>query len=152
LYGLFLEAGLPVSHVTPELPMQTKVLIVEDDNAMAQMCAKLIRRRGHTVVIAGTGQDALAMIRQAADIDVVISDVQMPQMSGMQLLVRLRALDANLPIILMTGHANLLSPSEALALGAADYIMKPFEPETLICSLERVRHSRQKLTHHSAHT
>jgi DNA-binding NtrC family response regulator len=119
---------------------------------MAQMCAKLIRRRGHTVVIAGTGQDALAMIRQAADIDVVISDVQMPQMSGMQLLVRLRALDANLPIILMTGHANLLSPSEALALGAADYIMKPFEPETLICSLERVRHSRQKLTHHSADT
>src|SRR5262249_1819496 len=85
----------------PHLPMPTKVLIVEDDNAMAQMCAKLIRRRGHTVVIAGSGQDALAMIRQAADIDVVISDVQMPQMSGMQLLVRLRALDANLPIILM---------------------------------------------------
>src|SRR5215470_4052184 len=129
-----------VSHA----PMPTKVLIVEDDNAMAQMCAKLIRRRGHTVVIAGSGQDA--------DIDVVISDVQMPQMSGMQLLVRLRALDANLPIILMTGHANLLSPSEALALGAADYIMKPFEPETLICSLERARHSRDKLTHHSAHT
>jgi len=132
--------------------MPTKVLIVEDDNAMAQMCAKLIRRRGFTVVIAGTGQDAIAMIRQAADIDVVISDVQMPQMTGMQLLVRLRALDANLPIILMTGHANLLSPSEAIELGASDYIMKPFEPETLICSLERASHSRHKLTPHSTHS
>jgi DNA-binding NtrC family response regulator len=121
--------------------MQTKVLIVEDDNAMAQMCAKLIRRRGHTVVIAASGQDALAMVREARDIDVVITDVQMPKMSGMQLAARLHALNANLPIILMTGYALLLSPSEALEIGAADYILKPFEPETLIGSLERALNS-----------
>jgi DNA-binding NtrC family response regulator len=122
--------------------MQTKVLIVEDDNAMAQMCAKLIRRHGHTVVIAATGQDALAMVREGRDIDVVISDVQMPKMGGMQLLARLRALDATLPIILMTGYGQLFSPSEALEIGAADYILKPFEPETLIGSLERATSSR----------
>jgi DNA-binding NtrC family response regulator len=121
--------------------MPTKVLIVEDDNAMAQMCAKLIRRRGHNVVIAASGQDALAMVREARDIDVVITDVQMPKMSGMQLVARLHALDATLPIILMTGYAQLLSPSEALEIGAADYIMKPFEPETLIGSLERAINS-----------
>jgi CheY-like chemotaxis protein len=48
-----------------------KVLIVEDDNAMAQMCAKLIRRRGHSVLIAGSAQDALAILREGRDIDVV---------------------------------------------------------------------------------
>ncbi len=119
-----------------------KVLIVEDDNAMAQMCAKLIRRRGYTVLIAASGHDALAIVREASDIDVVISDVQMPEMSGLQLMAGLHSIDSTLPIILMTGYAHLLSPSEAFALGAADYIMKPFEPETLIGSLERARRSR----------
>jgi DNA-binding NtrC family response regulator len=122
--------------------MRTKVLIVEDDDAMAQMCAKLIRRHGHTALIAHCGQDALALVRAAQDIDVVISDVQMPQMTGIQLLVSLHALDATLPIILMTGYAHVFSISEALALGAADCITKPFEPETLIGSLERARRSR----------
>jgi DNA-binding NtrC family response regulator len=116
---------------------RTKVLIVEDDNAMAQMCAKLIRRRGHTVVIAGSGQDALAIVRQAGDIGIVVSDVEMPQMSGIQLLAGLHALDQTLPVILMTGHTRLLSPSEMLALGAVDCILKPFEPEVFISSVER---------------
>src|SRR5215510_486498 len=109
--------------------MRTKVLIVEDDNAMAQMCAKLIRRRGHTALIAGSGQDAVAMVREVGDIDVVISDVQMPRMNGQQLVTKLHEVDATLPVILMTGYAHLLSPFQAAAIGAADYIMKPFEPE-----------------------
>jgi two-component system response regulator FlrC len=119
--------------------MRLKVLIVEDDDAMAQMCAKLIRRRGHMVMTAGSGQEALATILQAKDINVVVSDVEMPEMSGVQLLVRLRALDTGLPIILMTGYTHLLSPSQAYALGAVDYIIKPFDPEVLIESLERVQ-------------
>jgi DNA-binding NtrC family response regulator len=114
-----------------------KVLIVEDDNAMAQMCAKLIRRRGHSVLIAGLAQDALAILLEGRDIDVVLSDVQMPQMSGLQLLNRLRASDATVPVILMTGYTQLLSPSQALANGAADYLMKPFDPEILLGTLER---------------
>jgi DNA-binding NtrC family response regulator len=127
--------------------MSLKILIVEDDNAMAQMCAKLIRRRGHTVVIAGSAQDALAIIRNAGDIDVVLSDVQMPRMSGEQMLARLRALDCSVPIVLMTGYTQPLSSSEALALGAADYILKPFDPEALLGCLERATRGRHNLTH-----
>jgi DNA-binding NtrC family response regulator len=127
--------------------MPLKILIVEDDNAMAQMCAKLIRRRGHTVLIAGCGQDALAVIRSAGDIDVVLSDVQMPSMSGEQLLARLRALDCTIPIVLMTGYTQPLGPSEAIARGAADYILKPFDPEALLGCLERATRVRQNLAH-----
>ena len=114
-----------------------KVLIVEDDNAMAQMCAKLIRRRGHSAVIACSSQDALAIVRMARDIDVVITDVKMPHMDGIQLMERLRAIDGGLPIILMTGYASILGPSQAIALGAADYLTKPFDSETLLGSVER---------------
>ena len=114
-----------------------KVLIVEDDNAMAQMCAKLIRRRGHSAVIARSSQDALALVRGAGDIDVVISDVQMPQLGGIQLLSRLRAIDESLPVILMTGCGDLVSRDQMLQMGATDYIMKPFDPDVLVASLER---------------
>jgi DNA-binding NtrC family response regulator len=118
-----------------------KVLIVEDDHAMAQMCAKLIRRRGHTVRIAASGEDALALIREKHDVDVVISDVEMPHMSGIELLTGLRALDATIPVILITGYTHLLSPSQARELGATDFILKPFDPRTLLESLERINQS-----------
>ena|SRR5207248_1831230 len=121
--------------------MGMKVLIVEDDNAMAQMCAKLIRRRGHSVVIACSCHDALAIVREAHDIDVVVSDVKMPQMSGLELLLQLRAIDAKLPVLLMTGYTQLINTDQATALGATEYLLKPFDPETLLASLERVTRS-----------
>jgi DNA-binding NtrC family response regulator len=124
------------------MDLTTKVLIVEDDNALAQMCAKLIRRRGHTALIAGSAHDALVMVREAGDIDVVLSDVQMPKINGLQLLALVRAIDPTLPIILMTGYAHLLSSFQSLELGATDYIMKPFEPETLLGSIEHAIRSR----------
>src|SRR5262245_42867500 len=133
------------------MDLRSKVLIVEDDNAMAQMCAKLIRRRGHIPLITSSGHDALSLVREGRDIDVVISDVQMPHMSGVELLARLRALDETLPVILITGYAHLCGPSQAIALGATDYITKPFEPEVLIGSLERATRSRYNLTHNSLH-
>ena len=101
------------------------------------MCAKLIRRRGHSAVIACSSHDALAIVRMAGDIDVVISDIMMPSMDGIQLLRHLHAFDAELPIILMTGYTSILGPNPAIALGAADYLVKPFDSEALLGSVER---------------
>jgi DNA-binding NtrC family response regulator len=123
-----------------------KVLIVDDDNAMAQMCAKLIRRQGYSAVIAGSCQDALTIIRSAGDVDVVISDVNMPQMSGLEFLARARQIDSHLPIILMTGYASVPDASERVAPGAMDCLLKPFDAQTLLGCLERAiraRRSRQ---------
>ena len=119
------------------MPGRIKVLIVEDDNALAQMCAKLIRRRGYSAVVACCCRDALAIVQTAQDVDVVISDVQMPGMSGLQLLARLHAIDGALPIILMTGQAGVLNADEAHALGAVECLAKPFDSDTLLCSVER---------------
>jgi DNA-binding NtrC family response regulator len=114
-----------------------KVLIVEDDQPMARMCAKLIQRRGHSALVAGSSLDALSIMRSVHDVDVVVSDVQMPEITGIQLLSRLRAIDGTLPIILMTGYGNTLTPNQVAALGATDYITKPFDSETLLDSVER---------------
>ncbi len=122
-----------------------KVLIVDDDNAMAQMCAKLIQRRGYSAITARSCPDAIAIVREAHDIDVVITDLQMPHMTGLQLLASLRAIDETLPVILMTGYAQVLSFDRAIALGAADYIAKPFDSETFVHSIERASRSRHNL-------
>ena len=108
---------------------------------------RLIRRRGHSALIAGSSADALAIVRDVHDIDVVVSDIQMPEISGIQLLARIRAMDHTLPIILMTGYAHLLNPAQVMAIGAADYLMKPFDPETLVGSLERASRSRHNVAH-----
>ena len=119
-----------------------KVLIVEDDNAMAQMCAKLIRRQGHSAVIAGSGHDALRIVKATQDVDAVLSDIQMPQMSGIELLAQLRVFNAALPVILMTGYANVVSSDVAKTLGATTYLAKPFDADALLLSLERAVRSR----------
>jgi DNA-binding NtrC family response regulator len=121
----------------PDVAFPLKVLIVEDDNAMSQMCAKLIRRHGHTALIADSGLHALAIFQSNPDIAAVLTDVQMPHMSGIRLLAELRALDPELPVILMTGYTNIVSLDEARSLGATDYLSKPFDAGTLIGSLER---------------
>jgi two-component system C4-dicarboxylate transport response regulator DctD len=119
------------------MDLSLNVLIVEDDHAMAQMCAKLIRRRGHFPIIAGSGQDALQILQIGRNVDAVISDIQMPQMSGIELLAQVRDINAQIPVILMTGYTNVVSATEAVSLGAADNLSKPFDSETLIGSLER---------------
>ena len=119
------------------MAISRNVLIVEDDNALAEMCAKLIRRRGHSALIANSAHDALEIVQTGAEVDAVVSDIQMPRMSGIELLAQLRGFDAELPIILMTGGESAVSAAEALSLGATDYLSKPFPAETLIGSLER---------------
>jgi len=121
---------------------QLKVLLVDDDQAMAQMCAKLIRRRGHLAIIAHTCQEAVHIVSAVDDLDVVVSDIQMPEMSGIQLLVRLRAMNQTLPVVLMTGYGHTVSSAQVLAMGAADYLIKPFEPDTFLTCLERATTSR----------
>ena|SRR5215469_15649719 len=121
-----------------------KVLLVEDDCSLAQMCAKLIRRRGHSAVIASTCQDALRIILSGDDIDVVVSDIQMPEMTGLQLLSRLRTISESLPVILMTGYGHTVTAAQALAMGAADYILKPFEPDVFMACLEQATRSGHK--------
>ena len=121
-----------------------KVLLVEDDQAMARMCAKLIHRRGHCAVVAHSSEEAVRIVSDSDDIDVVVSDVQMPEMNGIQLLTRLQTMKNTLPVVLMTGYGHLVSSAQVLAMGAAGYIIKPFEPDAFVDCVEHATRSRHK--------
>jgi two-component system, NtrC family, response regulator HydG len=120
-----------------------KVLLVEDDQALARMCAKLIRRHGHLPVVAFSCEEAVRIVSESDDIDVVVSDVQMPEMTGIHLLSWLRRMKNTLPVILMTGYGHLIGAGQAFDLGAAGYIQKPFEPDAFIACVERATRSRR---------
>ena len=89
-----------------------------------------LRQAGYKAVSAGNGQEALDIIRQQA-IDLVVSDLHMPGMSGLKLLEQLRQQYEHLPFIMVTAQGEIKTAVEAMKLGASDYILRPFELETL---------------------
>ncbi len=114
----------------------TKILIVDDKQMMRDSVGATLMREGFTAVAAETPAIALDMVakhRPAA----VVTDLKMPGMDGLELLQRIRKLDPELPVILMTAYATIDTAVEALKLGAFDYIQKPFEGDDLIATVQR---------------
>lgn len=108
-----------------------KVLLVEDDRALRQALGDTLELGGFTYDTAGSAEDALEKVA-AETFNLVVSDVNMPGMDGHQLLARLRASQPQLPVLLMTAHAAVERAVDAMRQGAADYLVKPFEPRALL--------------------
>ncbi|OAI93151.1 sigma-54-dependent transcriptional regulator [Pseudomonas putida] len=108
-----------------------KVLLVEDDRALRQALGDTLELGGFAWRAAGCAEDALEMAA-AEPFNLVVSDVNMPGMDGHQLLARLRASQPHLPVLLMTAHAAVERAVDAMRQGAADYLVKPFEPKALL--------------------
>jgi DNA-binding NtrC family response regulator len=116
--------------------MNASILVVDDEPVVQDAVRWLLRAQGYDVDTAGNGEEALSRIAQH-EFDVVVSDIKMPGLNGLDVLERSRALKPNLSVILMTGYASLETAIEALRLGAADYLRKPFELDDLTVSVER---------------
>ncbi|MDU9389196.1 sigma-54 dependent transcriptional regulator [Pseudomonas sp. zfem002] len=108
-----------------------KVLLVEDDRALRQALGDTLELGGFAWRAAGCAEEALDMVG-AEGFSLVVSDVNMPGMDGHQLLARLRAVQPQLPVLLMTAHAAVERAVDAMRQGAADYLVKPFEPRALL--------------------
>lgn len=106
--------------------MGGKVLIVDDDSGIVGVLAELMRRQGLTPVVASDGDSALASIRRE-DPDLLLVDFQMPGKNGLEVMRKAKALDQDLPVILLTGFAEVRGAVEAMRAGAHDYLAKPFE-------------------------
>jgi len=120
-----------------------RVLIVDDDRDMLQMLVRLIERRCDCVIsTAETGDGAWALLESFAP-DVVITDIRMPGLDGMDLLEKVVAREPGISVIIMTGFGNVELAVQALQRGAYDFIEKPFDKDRIIHSLgrclERVR-------------
>jgi two-component system response regulator FlrC len=111
--------------------MGIKVLLVEDDRSLREALADTLLLAGHDYQAVGCAEDALTAVTREA-FSLVVSDVNMPGMDGHQLLALLRARQPQLPVLLMTAHGAVERAVDAMRQGAADYLVKPFEPRALL--------------------
>jgi two-component system response regulator FlrC len=116
--------------------MTIKVLLVEDDPSLREALGETLELAGHDYHAVGSAEEALLAAAQAS-FSLVVSDVNMPGMDGHQLLSQLRSRYPQLPVLLMTAHGAVDRAVEAMRQGAADYLVKPFEPKALLCLVAR---------------
>jgi nitrogen regulation protein NR(I) len=102
------------------------ILIVDDDAQLRQSFEKILTAEGHAVKTASSGEAAIAMV-QAAVPDLVIMDVRMPGMSGLEAFRAMHEIEPKLPVIIMTAYGTTETAIEATKLGAFEYVLKPFE-------------------------
>jgi len=111
---------------------RASVLVVDDDPGVAGTVLEVLVREGFDVETATNGRQALDLLMSGRPFDLVITDVRMPKMDGLELLRQIRKWRKNLPVIVMTGYATLKNGLEALQEEAFDYISKPFDLKVLM--------------------
>jgi two-component system, NtrC family, response regulator HydG len=119
-----------------------KILICDDQEMMRDSLAGTLVREGHEVVACGDGATAVGRL-QSGRFDLLITDLKMPRMTGIELLGEARRLRPEMPVVLMTAFATVNTAVEAMKLGAYDYIQKPFDGDEIKLLIERtLEHSR----------
>ncbi|AKF47039.1 sigma-54-dependent transcriptional regulator [Pseudomonas syringae] len=116
--------------------MPINVLLVEDDRSLREALGETLELAGYDYQAVGSAEEAL-VAAEATPFSLVISDVNMPGMDGHQLLSLLRSRHPQLPVLLMTAHGAVERAVDAMRQGAADYLVKPFEPKALIALVAR---------------
>lgn len=111
--------------------MQANILLIEDDRSTAAALQKVLQDEGYSVTVASRGDDGLNRAKEQKH-DLVITDLKLPGLSGMDLIAQLHAAKPKLPIIMMTAHGTTETAIEAMKLGACDYLVKPFEVDELL--------------------
>ncbi|MEN1704866.1 MAG: sigma-54 dependent transcriptional regulator [Planctomycetota bacterium] len=112
------------------------VLVVDDKEMMRDSVGSTLQRAGFAVVSAASGSAALSAISNRRP-DAVVSDLKMPEMTGTELLERIREIDDDLPVVLMTAFGTIETAVHAMKLGAFDYVTKPFQGDEIVITVKR---------------
>lgn len=112
-----------------------RVLLVDDEESYVETLRKRLMRRGLSVMIANSGEQALATLNDNP-MDVVLLDVKMPGMDGMETLTRIKQAHPRVEVIMLTGHANVDVAIRGMEQGAFDYLMKPAEMDDLYYKIQ----------------
>lgn len=116
--------------------MHKKILLVDDDEVLRQVVTHHLEEAGYRVLAESRGADGLKLFETASP-DLVITDIQMLEMDGFELIARIRAASPDVPIIAVTAFASVDSAVQAMKLGADDYLTKPFKKEALLHSVNK---------------
>jgi CheY-like chemotaxis protein len=115
-----------------------RVLVVDDERIVCSGVAKILGRRGHAVQQALSVAEAVAALERDPDVDMILADLMMPQAGGLDMVRIVKSRWPGVPVIIMTGYASIGSAIDATRAGAAGYLPKPFTPEELEATIERV--------------
>ncbi len=124
--------------------MKPSILIVEDERLLLSSLKKALSKDGYQVTTATCGEEALDSYKKDNP-DIILLDVRLPGMDGMQVLKKVKSLDGSIPIIIMTAFSGIKGAVEAIKLGAYDYIAKPFDIEELKFVLSRCLASQKAI-------
>lgn len=129
-----------LSQIGPEVRAQIKILIVDDEHTLRESCASVLRLDGYDVTLCGRGDDAVELV-QRRGFDIVLLDLYMTHVPGMQLLRTVLEHKPDTLVVIMTGNPSVGSSIEALRAGAWDYLPKPFSATHLQVLIGRATHA-----------
>lgn len=118
--------------------MKAHILVVEDDAPMLETCLRLFERAGYNVTGVRSGGEAICRLQDSEDFNLVLADLKMPEMDGIELLEKIKESNEEIDVVIMTGYGTIPSAIEAMKKGAADYVTKPIENEELLACVNRV--------------
>ncbi|MCI8669309.1 MAG: response regulator [Lachnospiraceae bacterium] len=119
--------------------MSKKILVVDDDAMNLKMAEFILKKKDYLVLTAKSGLECLEIL-EAEDVELVLLDIEMPEMNGMETLEKIRAnrKSAGLPVMFLTATVDSESVAAAEKLGASDFIKKPFLPQDLMDRVEKI--------------
>ena len=118
----------------PAVPLAT-LLVADDDPAVRQSLERALTREGYAVVLAADGQAALERL-QSGGVDLILSDLKMPGLTGLELLRQAKAVAPDVDVILLTAFGTVEEAVKAMKDGATDFLTKPFRPRALSARIE----------------
>lgn len=119
----------------------SSILVVEDTDSLRGVLCSVLENEGYDVLSAATAEEGIGLFR-SEEVSMVLTDLKLPQMSGLDFIRESSTIDNSIPIVVMTAYGSIEVAVEAMRLGAKDFITKPFDPATLCSLLEQV--SEQK--------
>jgi len=119
----------------------SKILLIDDEEANVRVLSMSLRSDGHQVVTALSGEEGLNIFKQE-DPELVLTDIKMPGMDGIEVLQKIKELQPEAEVIIITGHGDIDNAIEALKFGASDFINKPIRDEVLSVAIQRAQEKR----------
>jgi len=123
--------------------MKTRILIVDDEQEFVEVLSERLGLRDYDVTTSSSGKDAMEKLEKL-NFDVVILDVLMPDMDGIETLKRIKGLKPLTEVIMLTGHATVETAIEGMKLGAYDYLMKPYKDDELFSKIDKASAKKEE--------
>jgi DNA-binding NtrC family response regulator len=120
------------------------IMLVDDEVSFVKTVAKRLAKRNIKTIMAFSAEEGLEKLKENQDLDVIVLDIKMPGMNGIDALKEIKTVSPLVEVIMLTGHATIELAVDAMKLGAHDFLMKPFEIEELVLKMQEAAEKKQQ--------